>query len=189
MQGFGNYCDQMKVNDTLTLRDTRDDNEYTIAKLKDDRCWMTQNLKIQGNKTIYPSDSNIISSSYTIQSGDVSPSPKTGCGNFYTPTAASAGTSTYNSNVNYSICPRGWRLPTSNEVKSMISNYTNNVTGPPLLLYMCGEKSGGGSGNYEYIWVSTPNPSTHNMGEVWIKPGGSTGEGYGGSYTIRCTKA
>ena len=58
IQGFGDYCNQMQTNQTLTLKDTRDNNSYTVAKLLDEKCWMTQNLRIAG-KTIDYTDSDL----------------------------------------------------------------------------------------------------------------------------------
>lgn len=52
MQDFGSYCSQMTMDDgnngngiTIMLTDTRDNSQYKVAKLKDGRCWMVDNLK------------------------------------------------------------------------------------------------------------------------------------------------
>ena len=39
-------CYNMKIGDTATLTDTRDNSTYTIVKLSDGKCWMTENLKL-----------------------------------------------------------------------------------------------------------------------------------------------
>ena len=52
MQDFGDYCNQMETDQVLTLKDARDNNNYTVAKLKDGQCWMTQNLKLGNNQPI-----------------------------------------------------------------------------------------------------------------------------------------
>ncbi|MEE0888188.1 MAG: hypothetical protein U0L97_03165, partial [Candidatus Saccharimonadaceae bacterium] len=46
---------------TATLRDTRDDKTYTIAKLADSNCWMTQNLDLDlsTGTTLTPVDTDI----------------------------------------------------------------------------------------------------------------------------------
>ena len=44
---------------TKTLTDSRDGNTYTIAKLKDGNRWMTQNLRLVGNKMLIPNDSDV----------------------------------------------------------------------------------------------------------------------------------
>ena len=60
MQGFGDYCKNMVQdngnngsNISITLRDTRDNNTYTVAKLKDGNCWMTQNLRFKNSYNKY----------------------------------------------------------------------------------------------------------------------------------------
>ncbi len=53
---------------STTLKDTRDNQEYTVAKLKDGKVWMTQNLRLGTNVssvTITPSNSNV-SSNFTL---------------------------------------------------------------------------------------------------------------------------
>ena len=39
-------CASMSTGDILALADERDDNVYMVAKLADDRCWMTENLRL-----------------------------------------------------------------------------------------------------------------------------------------------
>ena len=51
MQGFaaGNAsttCSAMSTGDTLTLTDSRDNQEYTIGKLADNNCWLLDNLAL-----------------------------------------------------------------------------------------------------------------------------------------------
>ena len=41
-----NGCSSLSVGDTLALTDTRDNNAYTVTKLADNHCWMTENLRI-----------------------------------------------------------------------------------------------------------------------------------------------
>ncbi|MBR5389031.1 InlB B-repeat-containing protein, partial [Candidatus Saccharibacteria bacterium] len=45
MQGW-NGCSSLNINDELELYDIRDGTAYTIAKLGDGKCWMTQNLRL-----------------------------------------------------------------------------------------------------------------------------------------------
>ena len=64
-----NLCHAVTVNEVTQLTDTRSGNyTYYIAKLKDDKCWMVQNLRLGANQTfntgtltLTPSDSNISS--------------------------------------------------------------------------------------------------------------------------------
>lgn len=39
-------CDVMGIGDTIALTDSRDGNVYTVAKLADHACWMTENLRL-----------------------------------------------------------------------------------------------------------------------------------------------
>ena len=41
-------CEKLNMEETITMKDIRDGNLYTVAKLKDGKCWMTQNLGIVG---------------------------------------------------------------------------------------------------------------------------------------------
>ena len=176
MQEFGNYCNQMQVNDTLTLRDTRDNNEYTIAKLKDNKCWMTQNLRLQ-NKTLSVNDSDIASTFILPASNNVGFNsenvayvyvPDSTHGGYYSWFAATAGEGISSfpqySTAKYSICPKGWRMPTGNEYISLVNIYDSNRNGimlqPPLNFilgggYMNGTYSCDGQTTAVEVWAST----------------------------------
>ena len=60
MQTFGELLptdlqtvkDSMIQEHTYTLKDARDEQDYTIAKLKDDKIWMTKNLNLAGGTEI-----------------------------------------------------------------------------------------------------------------------------------------
>lgn len=124
---------------TKTLVDTRDNNTYTVSKLADGKCWMTQNLRII-NKTLTPADSDV-TSNYTIpassrsdfNSYDTSNAYVDSDGGFYTWYTATAGTgtqslSTQGYNTSVSICPKGWRLPTGglwSEFQALYNNYNS----------------------------------------------------------------
>lgn len=145
-------CENTYIHDEATLRDTRDGNTYTIAKLKDGKCWMTQNLrlKLDKNKALTPQDTDISSNWTPTRNTEVSsgnggdagqgsgdrwdndpegdntirsiyrtPTYNTD-GVYYTFSAATASSgytlATDGQNVPYSICPKGWRLPTSSNV-------------------------------------------------------------------------
>ena len=134
IQGFpASYC----TSTPRTVYDNRDDQAYTVARLKDGRCWMIDDLRL-GYNTIYTdltsTNTNLSStitaatfSSWKNQAGSVSSggftTPSTGTdptsgrayGVTYNYYAASAGTisgDSNSSNATYDICPVGWRLPT-----------------------------------------------------------------------------
>ena len=121
---------------SITLTDKRDGNEYTVAKLKDGKCWMTQNLRLV-NTTITPADSNLSSGSYFVPSSKNGPwnsydtsmayldTTNGGLYNFYTATAGYGKHESYRkSNVPYSICPKNWHLPNDDETTNLIRNYS-----------------------------------------------------------------
>ncbi|MBR3172745.1 hypothetical protein IKF21_02430, partial [Candidatus Saccharibacteria bacterium] len=48
-----NGCSSMSAGDTVTLTDNRDEQEYKVAKLADNKCWMLENLRLDiTNSTI-----------------------------------------------------------------------------------------------------------------------------------------
>jgi uncharacterized protein (TIGR02145 family) len=136
---------------TYTLKDQRDNQDYTIAKLKDGKIWMTKNLNLAGGTALSADttdvDSSYISSfstsnrltkenntiklpasakagfnydnySYVYKTGkNTSNCSSPGCYSYYSWDAATLGSgrsiSTENTDAPYSICPKGWRLPTS----------------------------------------------------------------------------
>ena len=159
---------------TVTLTDTRDNNTYTVSKLADGECWMTQNLRIAG-KTITPADSNV-TANYTIpassingfSSYDTSNAYVDSDGGFYTWYTATADTGTQSmssGNTTVSICPKGWRLPTSEnsgDFKTLYDNYKSSLAlrSSPVNFTLSGlvgsssRDNQGSSGNY---WSSTVN--------------------------------
>ena len=194
---------------TVTLTDTRDNNTYTVSKLADGRCWMTQNLRIAG-RTITPADSNV-TSSYAIpassDSGYSGANDHTASvyvnsdGGFYTWAAATAGTgnatiSTDGQNAPASICPKGWRLPTggsTGEFRALYNNYNSvyAMTHGPAKFTLSGFKHPimlmGGIGQYGYYWSST---ATSDIGAYFmglsntVSPDGAINRYTG--YSVRC---
>ena len=156
---------------TVTLTDTRDNNTYTVSKLADGKCWMTQNLRIAG-KTITPADSNV-TANYTIpassisgfSSYDTSNAYVDSYGGLYTWYTATAGTGTQamsSGNTSASICPKGWRLPTSGnsgEFQALYNNYNSSsaLRSNPVNLALSGlvYSSSRGQGSYGRYWSST----------------------------------
>ena len=153
----------METEATYTLKDKRDEQEYTMAKLKDGKVWMTQNLNLAGGtelssdttdfasnytlpttngwtvnngKLVLPAsaakntDNNSLTDStqfsannyaYVFNSGNTTNCGASGqntpCYSYYSWDAATLGSgrgiSTDNTDAQYSICPKGWKLPTS----------------------------------------------------------------------------
>ena len=179
MQNFD--CSSLGLNDTIKLIDKRDSKKYTVAKLKDGKCWMTQNLQIE-NKVLTPEDSNVITnytlpassqngfSAYDTSNVYIDPTYG-GYYNWYTATAGAGvqSLSTQGYNVNTSICPRGWRLPTSGNSNSDFEKLRNyyggtasvvsaNLLKPPFNLVLSGwiyEGTLRDYGTYGNFWSST----------------------------------
>ena len=135
---------------TKTLVDNRDDNTYTVSKLADGKCWMTQNLRIAG-KTLTPADSDVrnnydlpASTHFTNNVYDwpgVYVSPQNiGYYGLYIAvaddwTSSGGRTITQGQRENlYSICPKHWRLPTTDANNSDFYVLYNNYNSPAALM-------------------------------------------------------
>ena len=126
-------CASTAEGTKATLTDRRDSNTYTVAKINGS-CWMTQNLRLSGGRTLTPADSdvtsnwefpdnslksggtNYIGNSYTEAGFTIN--SNTSYGGYYNYCAASAGdncSSSDSSNSTNSICPAGWDLPTRDQ--------------------------------------------------------------------------
>ena len=119
---------------------------YKVAKLADNKCWMLDNLKLgstTGSITLTPSDSNVATNftlpqlysgsdgsylsydtpqAYGPVPGDTG-SGETNYGYLYNWPAVTAGETKASmpvgsGNANYSICAKGWRLPTGGDTTS-----------------------------------------------------------------------
>ncbi len=125
----------LAVGQVAILKDKRDNNDYIVKKLKDEKVWMVQNLRLVGPRTLTPSDSNIASNFNIPASAGSSgwctdnseacvnqtlvyydPATRYSYGALYNSYAATAGGINYatiaTNTITSSICPSGWRLPT-----------------------------------------------------------------------------
>ncbi len=123
------------TSDSTVVTDSRDGQAYTVARLGDGNCWMTQNLRFTGT-TLTPADSDV-KTNKTIAYEDLTEGDsyddlrihkgvddKGNSTVWYNYAAASAGTITGDSNTveaSESVCPAGWRLPTDDEITGIIS--------------------------------------------------------------------
>ena len=133
------------TTDPTIVFDARDEHLYTIRKLTDDRCWMTANLDLAGGTTLTPADSNVsenytLPASETIASGvtlanasafsdnntayvlntnSTTCSSDSPCYSYYNYVAATAGTNPETGDATSDICPKGWKLPTSEEYERL----------------------------------------------------------------------
>ena len=165
---------QAKASDAnFTVVDKRDGNDYTVRYINGN-CWMTQNLRLSGGRTLTSTDSNVASSWYfpntSLTSGNSyadaysTISSNTSYGGYYNFCAASAGTNcrasgTYD--TTYDICPKGWRLPTYNE-QSGITSYSSAFS--PVYSGNYDNGSLRDTGSYGHWWSSTANDNRSQYG-------------------------
>ena len=153
--------DSMVEGESYTVKDSRDNQDYTIAKLFDGNIWMTKNLNLAGGTKLYSDTSNVPdgypssgnnpyytlpssstsgfsnnSTAYVYNSGRTNCSSP-GCYSYYSYPAATAGTNpdTDGENATSDICPAGWRLPTKAEYETLIGTYDTGakLTADPFL--------------------------------------------------------
>ena len=192
---------------TKTLVDTRDNNTYTVSKLADGRCWMTQNLRII-DKTIPPADSDV-TANYTIpassisgfSSYDISNAYVDNDGGFYNWYTATAGTGIRSFSANdytapASICPKGWRLPvsgSSSEFQTLYNNYNSSpaLRSNPVNLTLSGIVSWSsriGQGLYGEYWTSMVDLGSYAYGlylDTSIVSRGNSSDKKDG-FSVRC---
>ena len=139
-QMTSNICSFSSIGEGKTLTDTRDTETYTVKKLKDGKCWMTQNLRLK-NYIVKSTDSDV-TSNFTVPNSAsgtandaayVYDSGKTDYGVYYSWYAATAGTGNTTlkngTDAPSSICPKGWRLPTAYPYESSDFNLMRNQYG------------------------------------------------------------
>jgi len=191
-------CQTEASSANVTVVDTRDNNSYTVRYINGN-CWMTQNLRIAGGKTLTSSDSNV-SANYTIPTTDLTSgntytegrihnSGNTTNGYWYNYCAASAGTictSSNSTNATYDICPKGWRLPTNSE-QSGITSYASAFSPVTGGYYYIGSLGNTGSG---YWWSSTAG---NTAGRYGLSYNGSSlntgGNGRFLGFYVRCIRS
>lgn len=200
MQGMtATICKNASVGATATLTDTRDNNTYTIAKLADNKCWMTQNLRIV-NKPI-SSTSSDVSSSFTIPASNISGfssattanayyNNNTNFGAYYTWCAATAGTCSSatdnNTNASASICPKGWKLPlggTNGDFSTLynIYNAQSSTWGSSTSGFWLGAASLTSGGSFFYAAGSVRSSElkeANNSGFYWSRTSAGSGTAY-----------
>ena len=122
------HCSGSYDGATAILTDRRDNNTYTVKKIKN-ICIMVQNLRLASGTRLTSTYSNV-ASSYTMPTaqlagneilfnvGQMQMSSTTNYGGYYNFCAASAGTVCNENAVDstYDICPKGWHLPSEEEV-------------------------------------------------------------------------
>lgn len=146
-------CASYSPTETGHIRDTRDGNVYGIARLEDGRCWMTENLRLQG-KTLTSTDTDIPSGTFTLPSSNwlsgvtntwrdydlknenpyVYDTSNKAYGVLYNGDAAFGKNGALPSTLDQSICPKGWTLPTVDEFRNMYSSVHDKFDGDNALV-------------------------------------------------------
>ena len=165
-------CQSRASDAAFTVTDRRDDNDYTVRYING-ACWMTQNLRLAGGQTLTSEESNIVGSweflansltlgdSYTEARSAISDDPEHALeyGGYYNYCAASAGTVcnyTTEQDATQDICPKGWRLPTFNEMNG-ITSYVSAFS--PVLSGYYGNGTIYNTGSISRWWSATANIS------------------------------
>ncbi|MBR3386227.1 hypothetical protein IKG68_01515 [Candidatus Saccharibacteria bacterium] len=148
-----------RVGTTATLRDKRDNEEYTIGKLADGNVWLLDNLRLGASPIVDPissSNTNIDSTiSFTLPTETHNPGSTVYAavnydyvnqadsngwknGVFYNYIAATAGTrsaalNNLTTNSTMDICPSGWKMPNisspSNNAGNLIYDTIRSIYG------------------------------------------------------------
>ena len=180
----------MTEGTSYPLKDSRDNQEYTVAKLFDGNIWMTKNLNLAGGTKLYSDTSNVPdgypssgnnpyytlptsstsgfsndSTAYVYNSGSTTCASNNPCYSYYSYLAATAGTNPSSGDATSDICPAGWRLPTKSEYETLLGTYDTaaKLTASPFLGVYSGRydnSSFARGGNTGLYWSSTANSST-----------------------------
>ena len=146
----------LTTGQVYSLKDSRDEQSYNVAKLADGKCWMITNLNLAGGTVLSSDKSDVPSTNYytlpassksgfssdttayVYNSGNTtSTCTGSGCYSYYSWLAATAGgknssgssVTTDGYNTAYSVCPKGWRLPTSTTSNASATTSPNWKTG------------------------------------------------------------
>ena len=192
-------CQSRASDADFTVTDRRDDNDYTVRYING-ACWMTQNLRLSGGRTLTSEDSNVTSNwefpddSLTLGNTYIEArsaiNSNTSYGGYYNYCAASAGTvcSQTQANAFQDICPKGWRLPTNNEMGSII-NYASAFSPVYSGYYRSGSLY---SADSLGRWWSSTAENSDNQYRLYYNSGslntsGGLGKYYG--FSVRCIRS
>ena len=199
MQTFTNaLCQTLASSANYTVKDARDNNEYTVRYING-ACWMTQNLRLSGGRTLTSADSNVTRDwtlpSKSLTAGDSytearsTISSNTSYGGYYNYCAASAGTvcSRPQANATQDICPKGWRLPTFNEM-SGITGYASAFS--PVLSGNYYNGTLVGTGSHGVWWSATAYSSISQYRLYYDGSSLDTGENSKPrGFSVRCIRS
>lgn len=192
-------CQSQASSGNVTVVDSRDNNSYTVRYING-ACWMTQNLRLSGGRTLTSTDSNVTRSwsfpSTSLSSGNSyteaysTISSNASYGGYYNFCAASAGTvcSQAEMDATQDICPKNWRLPTYGE-QSGITSYISAFS--PVLSGYYNNGSLSATDFYGYWWSATAYDRYYQYflyfdGRSLL---GSTRYDTGYGFSVRCVRS
>ena len=195
-------CAASAEGETATLIDTRDGSDYTVAKING-ACWMTQNLRLSGGRTLTSADSNVASSwefpnnsltrgdSYTEARSAIN--SNTSYGGYYNYCAASAGTvcnDTTRQDATQSICPAGWTLPTRTQFDAIAGNSSYSSAFSPVYSGYYDDGSLDTTGPYGRWWSAIADDS-YSQYYLRYNDGSFYTGGYAKFYglSVRCVRS
>ena len=207
IQGFTlSQCSSLASSSDYTLIDIRDRKRYTVRYING-TCWMTRNLDLPGGTTLTSSNSNVTSdytlppsstsgfdsdqTPYVYNSGSTTCADSSPCYSYYSYAAATAGTGTSitSGDAPSDICPRGWRLPTKDELTTLKTSYNTGtaLTASPFLGVYGGDYSNSHfyNGGRGYYWSSTVNQHGYHLDFNSSATSVNTYNQYSG-YSVRC---
>ena len=122
-------CGNLTQGSVTALTDSRDSNTYAVAKLADNKCWMIENFRYSGSgtqTTSFSTDNSTFYQQYSLTNIDRTKDPLAVShglpyyqwysygGQYSWLSAVNRSSNVTSGDVSTSICPTGWRLPTSN---------------------------------------------------------------------------
>ena len=178
-------CNSVAVGSSAQLTDARDNKKYWITKLKDNNCWMTQNLALDlTNRTLTASNSNV-SANWTTS---VNSALWAGAGNYTRVNYYNPGLFIANNHTSLTNCESvaglsgctnaGW-TNVSNLTPSTDPDFTGNTNGNTYNAHYL-------SGNY-YTWYAatagTGNSTSSICPKGWQLPNTSGNKSFTGLFT------
>ncbi|MDR2064007.1 MAG: IPT/TIG domain-containing protein [Candidatus Nomurabacteria bacterium] len=195
MQDFNSAtCATMSVhpatNSAAFFIDARDDSVYLVRRLADNKCWMVDNLAINGVRTLDSTNTDMNSGNYQLaaqtnpNSGTYCSALDTAyypqkCGMHYTWTTAVLGSNPSSiTHIPISICPKNWRLPVNGEYAALRTALSwgssggnvNNSAWRGLYAGYNGTNRQGTSGHYWTSYTTSTNPSRFNYNASALYP-------------------
>lgn len=177
-------CSNMTQDQQYQLTDSRDSKTYYIAKLKDGKCWMTQNLAYETDDAlnIGTTGGNTTTTMTMWKSGNTGNGHEH-YGSYYAWERAKI------------VCPDGWYLPSSDEFTTLSKNLSSAVIQQAPYYFALSSRINFGNGNLMsagsdgYYWTSSPTNTSGNAYTFYFTSVGGMGTGSSNSYygeSVRC---